>query len=241
MIIDRYVTREILAPFFRVITVLLVIFTGYVGALFLGQAGEGALPASVVFPLIGLKMVIGMEVLLPTAFYLGVVIGLGRLYSDSEMTVLLASGVSETRVMRPVLKLGLWVAVVVAGLSLYANPWAYRTGYELEAKALASFDLMQSSPGASTICALPIRLYTPIESTTIVASCREHFSSLAKRDARALFRHHGLASSRENPAFRHAWYFPEAMVICWTEPVAPIPALALIAWCCRWVDISLKR
>jgi len=140
MIIDRYVTREILDPFFRVITVLLVIFTGYVGALLLGQAGEGALPGSVVFYLIGLKMVIGMEVLLPTAFYLGLVIGLGRMYSDSEMTVLLASGVSETRIMLPVLKLGLLVAVVVAMLSLYAHPWAYRTGYELEAKALASFD-----------------------------------------------------------------------------------------------------
>jgi len=146
MIIDRYITREILDPFFRVITVLVVIFTGYVGALFLGQAGEGAVPASVVFHLIGLKMLIGMEVLLPTAFYLGVVIGLGRLYSDSEMTVLLASGVSENRIMLPVLKLGALVAIVVAGLSLYAHPWAYRTGYELEAQALASFDFNAVKP-----------------------------------------------------------------------------------------------
>jgi len=147
VIIDRYVTQEILDPFFRVITVLLVIFTGYVGAIFLAQAGEGALPASVVFHLIGLKMVIGMEILLPTAFYLGVVIGLGRMYSDSEMTVLLASGVSEARIMLPVLKLGLVVAVVVAGLSLYAHPWAYKTGYELEAEALASFDFDSVKPG----------------------------------------------------------------------------------------------
>jgi lipopolysaccharide export system permease protein len=134
-------------PFFRVITVLLVIFTGYVGALFLAKAGDGSVPASIVLYLIGLKMVIGLEVLIPTAFYLGVVIGLGRLYSDSEMTVLFAAGVSEGRVMRPVLKLGLLVAVVVAMLSLYAHPWAYRTSYELEAKALASFDFESLKPG----------------------------------------------------------------------------------------------
>lgn len=147
MIIDRYITREILDPFFRVITVLLVIFTGYVGALFLAKAGQGALPASVVFYLIGLKIVIGLEVLVPTAFYLGVVIGLGRLYSDSEMTVLFAAGVSEGRVMVPVFKLALLVAAVVAALSLYAHPWAYRTSYDLEAKALASFDLTSLEAG----------------------------------------------------------------------------------------------
>ena len=147
MIIDRYITREVIDPFFRVITVLLVIFTGYVGALFLAKAGDGSIPASIVFYLIGLKMVIGLEILIPTAFYLGVVIGLGRLYSDSEMTVLFAAGVSEGRMMVPVLKLGLVVAVVVAMLSLFAHPWAYRTSYELEAKALASFDFESLEPG----------------------------------------------------------------------------------------------
>lgn len=146
LIIDRYITREIMDPFFRVITVLLVIFTGYVGAVFLAKAGEGALPASVVFYLIGLRIVIGLEVLIPTAFYLGVVIGLGRLYSDSEMTVLFAAGVSERRVMTPVLKLGVVIAVLVACLSLFAHPWAYRTSYNLEAEALASFDLKTLEP-----------------------------------------------------------------------------------------------
>lgn len=147
MIIDRYISREVLDPFFRVITVLLVIFTGYVGAVFLAKAGDGSIPASIVFYLIGLKLVIGLEVLIPTAFYLGVVIGLGRLYSDSEMTVLFVAGVSEGRIMLPVLKLGLLVAVIVAGLSLYAHPWAYRTSYDLEAKALASFDFESLQPG----------------------------------------------------------------------------------------------
>ena len=147
MIIDRYVSREVMGPFFRVITVLLVVFTGYVGALYLNEASKGTIPASIVFHLIGLKMVIGLEVLLPTAFYLGVVIGIGRMYSDSEMTVIQAAGISEARVMRPVLWLGLLVGSVVALLSLFAHPWAYKTTYELEAEALSSFDIGALEPG----------------------------------------------------------------------------------------------
>jgi lipopolysaccharide export system permease protein len=76
-----------------------------------------------------------------------VVVALGRLYKDSEMTALFACGVSPTRVIRPVLYTALAIAVVVASLSLFIRPWAYDKYYKLKAHAEASFDLTRMNGG----------------------------------------------------------------------------------------------
>ncbi len=147
MIIDRYIMREIIQPTVVVCGVLIFIFGCYMATRFLADALVGQLPGTTVLILILLRIAIALEVLLPTTLYLSVVLALGRLYKDSEMTALFACGVSLRRVMRPVFCTAVLIAAIVASLSLFIRPWAYEKYFMLKAHAEANFDLTRMNDG----------------------------------------------------------------------------------------------
>jgi lipopolysaccharide export system permease protein len=147
MIIDRYVIREIAKPTVAICTVLVFIFGCYMATRYLADAASGQLPGFTVLILILLRITIALEVLLPTTLYLSVVIALGRLYKDSEMTALFACGVSMSRIMRPVFIISLIIVIIVSSLSLYIRPWAYHQFFQLKAEAKANFDLTRMKRG----------------------------------------------------------------------------------------------
>jgi lipopolysaccharide export system permease protein len=147
MIIDRYIMREIIKPTVAVCSILIFIFGCYMATSFLVDALSGQLPGTTVIILILLRIAIALEVLLPTTLYLCVVVALGRLYNDSEMTALFACGVSMGRIFRPVLYTAAAIAVVVASLSLFIRPWAYNQYYRIKANAEANFDLTRMNDG----------------------------------------------------------------------------------------------
>ena len=140
-IIDRYLISEISKPLLAISAILLIIFIGASTAQFLADAGSGMLWLSEVVKLILLKNLISLELMLPIALYLGIVGGLGRLYTDSEITALQASGMSEGRLVWPVLGLSLLCALLVGYLSLVARPWAYQKSYQIQAEAAIRFNL----------------------------------------------------------------------------------------------------
>lgn len=131
MIIDRYIVREIVKPLAGVCAVLVAIFIGYTLARYLTDAVDGVLPAWIVLPLVLLRATVAVEVLLPIAFFLSVVMALGRLHSDYEMIALSASGVHPACVAKAVLTLAGLTAVAAAGLALFVRPWAYEESYRL--------------------------------------------------------------------------------------------------------------
>jgi lipopolysaccharide export system permease protein len=147
MIIDRYIMREIIKPTVAVSAALVFIYGCYMATRYLADAVSGQLPGTTVIILILLRIAIALEVLLPTTLYLSVVIALGRLYKDSEMTALFACGVSISRVLRPVFFISLGIALIVASLSLYIRPWAYSTFFQVKAQAKAYFDLTRMKGG----------------------------------------------------------------------------------------------
>lgn len=159
MIINRYLIREIALPLVTVTAILVVIFMSYNAARYTADAAAGLLPAGTVIQLTLLRSLVAVEVLLPVALYLAVVIGMGRLYSDNEMVVLNACGLSELRIVRSVLWLSLSVAIVVAVLSLLVRPWAYQKSYLLKAEAEAEFNLDKLEAG---------QFYTAEESGTVI-------------------------------------------------------------------------
>lgn len=147
LIIDRYLAREIVNPLFAVCAVLTVIFVSFSWARYLAKAVEGLIPMSTVLLIILLKAVIALEVLIPVALYFCVMLALGRLHSDSEMTALAASGMSPNRVVLNVSRIACVVAIGVALLSLFARPWAYDQIYWLKARAEALFNVSGLEPG----------------------------------------------------------------------------------------------
>jgi lipopolysaccharide export system permease protein len=141
VILRRYIITEILKPAGAILLVLVIILASYAAITYLAQAVAGSLPASTVGLLILLRIGMSLEVLLPTTFYLSVIIALGRLYKDSEMTALSACGVGITGVLKPVMLLSLPIAMLAGCASLYIRPESYEKIYRIMDQAQAEFDI----------------------------------------------------------------------------------------------------
>jgi lipopolysaccharide export system permease protein len=148
MLIERYITSEVIRPFAAGLAMLAVVFVAFSAAVRLSEAASGEIASSVVAQLIFLNTLIAMEVLVPTTLFLAILSTIGRLHRDSEMAALSAAGVSEARILRAVGKPALICAIVVGLLSVYARPWAYARSYSLEQTAISRFDLSNIRAGS---------------------------------------------------------------------------------------------
>jgi lipopolysaccharide export system permease protein len=101
----------------------------------LQQVANGSFPASVMFQVLGLNMLTGLTTLLPLSAFLGVLLGLGRMYRESEMHVLASSGMGADGLLRPMSLLAVGVSIMVGMVSLWLGPWANRTSDALVAEA----------------------------------------------------------------------------------------------------------
>lgn len=135
MIIQRYLIREVVSPFAGVTALLVVIFMTYSLSIFLSDAGQGLLGPQQVVLLTAYKTVIALEVLLPIALYVGVVLGIGRLYQDSEMDALRAGGIGQLQILGPLLQVAIPLALLVGLLSILIRPMVYTSMYQMRAEA----------------------------------------------------------------------------------------------------------
>ncbi|MDA3914826.1 LPS export ABC transporter permease LptF [Oleiagrimonas sp.] len=134
-ILDRYFLRQLIQSAAATTTVLLVIFTGGTFARVLQQVANGSFPASVMFQVLGLRIVEALPGLLPMALFLGVLVALGKLWRESEMHVLAAAGMGPAGLLRPVFLLGVPSVLLIALISLWLGPLSNRTANQLVAEA----------------------------------------------------------------------------------------------------------
>jgi lipopolysaccharide export system permease protein len=134
-ILDRYVVREILRTMSGVTPVLLVILVGTQFARVLARAASDRLPREAMFELMGLKTIEYLTVLLPLAMFFSIVLALGRLYRDSEMTVMAACGIGPSRLYRPVMLITGLVAAILAWLAFDARPLVAHRSHVVKVEA----------------------------------------------------------------------------------------------------------
>jgi len=146
-IIEKYITRELLLPFFVVTILLIGLFVSFSVARFLTGAVTETLGTAAMFKLVGLKTIIALEVLVPIAFYVAVIHGLSRMNRDQEINVLRSVGFSDSRITYTVFLVALPVAVLSGTLSIYARPWAYAESYIMDAQAEAELNTNRFQPG----------------------------------------------------------------------------------------------
>lgn len=75
-----------------------------------------------IFAMIGYRIPGFLELTLPLAFFLAVLLTFGRLYVENEMSVLKACGISERRLMGYTLVLAVGFALITGWLSLSVAP-----------------------------------------------------------------------------------------------------------------------
>ncbi len=135
-ILDRYILREVVVSWLAVTGVLLAILITNQVARVLERAADSQYPRGVVLELIMLGAVQNLTLVVPIGLLLGIVLALGRLYHDSEMTAAQACGAGSRPVWMPVLAFTAILGVLVAALSLYVSPAVSQRMLDLRSEAL---------------------------------------------------------------------------------------------------------
>ena len=137
-ILDRYVVREVLLPFFLgLIMITFVLLMPPIleqGERLIEKGVSGMIVARVLATL--LPQALGVAI--PMALLLGILIGLGRLSADREFVALQACGISIFRMLRPVALLAFLGTAATAYVMIVALPDANQSFREITFNLLAS-------------------------------------------------------------------------------------------------------
>jgi len=158
LIVFRYLSREVLLTVSAVSTVLLVIIMSGRFIKYLAQAAQGVLDPGVLLMIMAYRIPGFLQLILPLGLFLGILLAYGRLYLESEMTVLTATGMSEQRLLSYTMVPALLVALVCAWLSFVLTPQGVQSVAQIlnEQDALTEFDTLvpgrfQSMRGGSRV------------------------------------------------------------------------------------------
>lgn len=145
MILRRYMTQQVASTTALVLGFLVVMMLGGRLIRYFGIAAEGNLDISLLFTIIGYNLPYFLELILPLAFFIALMLVFGRLYVDQEMAVINASGVSRGKLGRLMTPLILALFVGEAALSIVGKPWGVRSSESVwQQQALTSaFDLIR--------------------------------------------------------------------------------------------------
>ena len=122
MILHRYLVKEISQAFLATLLVLLLIIVGNTVARLLGNVSSGDLPVDVLGMLVLIGSVKGAIQLAPVALLIGMMLALGRLYRDNEMSALHASGAGPGELYKAISKLLIPLTLLMAVLVLFVVP-----------------------------------------------------------------------------------------------------------------------
>ena len=144
MIISRYLTRQILQVTAATTFILLAVVVLGRFLKYLAQASQGEIDPGVLFLLMSYRIPEFIQLILPLALLLSILLAYGRMYADNEMTVLSACGLSTRRLLGITLVASSVIAFTVGVFSFKLTPWGLvNTASLLEAqKELNEFDVM---------------------------------------------------------------------------------------------------
>ncbi|EOE6853872.1 LPS export ABC transporter permease LptF [Cronobacter sakazakii] len=138
MIIIRYLVRETLKSQLAILFILLLIFFCQKLVRILGAAVDGDIPTNLVLSLLGLGVPEMAQLILPLSLFLALLMTLGRLYTESEITVMHACGLSKAVLVKAAMVLALLTGIVAAVNVMWAGPWSSRHQDEVLAEAKAN-------------------------------------------------------------------------------------------------------
>lgn len=126
MLIFRYLAKEVFLTLVALTSILVLIFMSNQVVIYLNRAASGIIPGMLVLKLMMLELPNLLSLLLPLGFYFALLLAYGRLYAESEMTVLQACGWGTDKLIQSSLCMALIVALVTAGMILTNPSIAYQ-------------------------------------------------------------------------------------------------------------------
>src|SRR5208282_6855873 len=145
--VQRYVLREVIQTWVAVTGVLVSIVVSNQLSRVLGRAATDDYARHVVFDLIALGAIMNLSVIVPVGLLLSIVLALGRLYHDSEMSALQGCGFSPARLLPPLFCFAVVVAVGLAWLAFFQVPRADQEAQLLRQAAVKEAQFGQLDAG----------------------------------------------------------------------------------------------
>lgn len=127
--------------------VLLLIFMSGRFVRYLAKAAAGGISPDILLAIMAYRLPAFLELILPLGFFIGVLLAYGRMYLESEMTVLHACGFSQKRLIATSLVYSFVVAIVVGAMSLFLSPWGFQNVDRLLAEQSKKTEFEMLLPG----------------------------------------------------------------------------------------------
>jgi lipopolysaccharide export system permease protein len=147
MLFDTTLRRELARTFGGTLVVILTIVLTMMLIRTIGQAAGGSVSPQDVVLVLSYTALGHLPTMLALSLFIAVVASIGRMYRDSEMVIWFASGMPITRFVRPVLRMGWPVLLVVALLCLFVWPWGNQQSADLRDRYQQRSDLSRVAPG----------------------------------------------------------------------------------------------
>jgi lipopolysaccharide export system permease protein len=135
-IVQRYIFREVLQAWVAVTLVLLVILLSNQLASVLSRAASGGFSGTVVLVLLWLTSLQQLVVLIPVGLFLAIMLALGRLYHESELTAMQSCGLGNSALLKPIMILAVVAAIVLSWLAFQVVPQSARQALEIRSQAI---------------------------------------------------------------------------------------------------------
>ncbi len=132
VLIFRYLVKETLKSQTAIFLLLMAIFVTQKFVRVLADASDGDIPAGLVLGFLALSTPVLASLILPLSLFLGIMLAHGRLYVDSEMSVMRACGISEWYITRVMLVLAIFMSMITAFFTLWLTPYSVESQYQLE-------------------------------------------------------------------------------------------------------------
>lgn len=147
MIIFRYLNRELFNTMSTITGVLLLIFLSNEFVRYLSHAASGRFSGTTVLHLMLIEIPHLIGILLPLGLFLAILLTYGRLYTDNEMTVLSACGLSRLKLTALTLPITAFTMIIVAILTLWITPYLMVYREQLLAEGGTALELETLLPG----------------------------------------------------------------------------------------------
>jgi lipopolysaccharide export system permease protein len=147
MIFERSLQRELAYTAGAVFMVLLTIMLTTMMIRIVGFAAQGQVDPKDVVVLIGLTVIGYLAVMLIVTLFVSILFVLTRWYRDSEMVVWLASGVSQTQLIKPIAMFSAPIIVLIMFFAFVGWPWSNAQSKLIKARFQQRDEVSLLAPG----------------------------------------------------------------------------------------------
>lgn len=146
-VFDKMILSDLTKTVFSTLLIIVVIIVSRSFLRVLAKAIDGQISGQTIINILGLKIVEAAIELLPVSVFVGIIMVLGRMYRDQEMSALASGGAGIGVLYRATFFFAIPLALVTTELSLVTAPWAEATIQTMMHNDMQAADIRIIAPG----------------------------------------------------------------------------------------------